>query len=516
MTDPTIKVLLEMRPALDGYAGIPQETRLLYRGLARIDGVKVCGLIQESLRALPPVPATTVPANEKLAISRLVLALESRPTGLRWLLDYLRRRLLVCWLFLLAVLFPGRRVGAAPMFPATGYEEFFWSRLFSKSLLPADFSLMTSAMFRVCRYPWNVFQSVGLWSRFFFRYARYPLLDTRGIGIFIAQTPYPGRVPAGTRLVIRYHDTLPVFMPHAFANMRRHFRVHVNALRSNIRDGAYFVCVSEATRQSLLYLYPEMAANSCTIHNMVSPHYVFADAPASQWVDIVANRVNLAYAGLDAGSAATYRRELARRLGASGPCRYLLMVSSIEPRKNHLTLLAAWQALRQHGDDTLRLVVVGGAGWGNAGILAELLPWAQREALFVLNGVPASELRVLYRLAEVTVCPSLAEGFDFSGVEALCSGGRLVASDIPVHHEVFGDEARYFASHDSAALAEVLARMLSDPASAGDLDREVVARRVGEKYSAGIIVPQWEALLARLSAAGTTANAAVSKGGRSC
>ena len=47
-----MKILLELRPALDGHAGIPQETRLLFRGLARLDGVQVDGLLQSSNQVL--------------------------------------------------------------------------------------------------------------------------------------------------------------------------------------------------------------------------------------------------------------------------------------------------------------------------------------------------------------------------------------------------------------------------------------------------------------------------------
>ncbi|MFZ4759376.1 MAG: hypothetical protein ACOYLX_14545, partial [Burkholderiaceae bacterium] len=45
-----MKILVEMRPAFDGHAGIPQETRLLFRGLSRLDDTRVEGLIQSSNR----------------------------------------------------------------------------------------------------------------------------------------------------------------------------------------------------------------------------------------------------------------------------------------------------------------------------------------------------------------------------------------------------------------------------------------------------------------------------------
>jgi len=46
------RVLLELRPAFDGYAGIPQETRLLFRGLRMLESYEVAGMLQMSLRIL--------------------------------------------------------------------------------------------------------------------------------------------------------------------------------------------------------------------------------------------------------------------------------------------------------------------------------------------------------------------------------------------------------------------------------------------------------------------------------
>src|SRR5271154_960829 len=49
-----LRILLEMRPALEGHAGIPQETRLLFRGLSLLDNVAVEGLLQATERCLAP------------------------------------------------------------------------------------------------------------------------------------------------------------------------------------------------------------------------------------------------------------------------------------------------------------------------------------------------------------------------------------------------------------------------------------------------------------------------------
>src|SRR5882762_5005236 len=80
-----LRILLEMRPALDGHAGIPQATRLLFRGLSMIEGFSVEGLIQSSTHALGKgLPANRLSSNslskdqQLNRLARIVIMLEQR------------------------------------------------------------------------------------------------------------------------------------------------------------------------------------------------------------------------------------------------------------------------------------------------------------------------------------------------------------------------------------------------------------------------------------------------------
>jgi glycosyltransferase involved in cell wall biosynthesis len=120
-------------------------------------------------------------------------------------------------------------------------------------------------------------------------------------------------------------------------------------------------------------------------------------------------------------------------------------------------------------------------------------------ALFVLSGVPAADLRVLYKHAAVTVCPSLAEGFDYSGVESMCSGGITVASDIPVHREVYGDAAEYFERSSSDSLTSALKQVLYGPQAARvQAQLRVRGKEIAPRYAPITILPQWANFLKRV------------------
>jgi glycosyltransferase involved in cell wall biosynthesis len=64
-----------------------------------------------------------------------------------------------------------------------------------------------------------------------------------------------------------------------------------------------------------------------------------------------------------------------RKAIGDGNFRYLLVVSTIEPRKNHARILAAWEVLKAEVDPSLKLVFVGslGSGISNTHPVAEIL-----------------------------------------------------------------------------------------------------------------------------------------------
>ena len=494
-----MKILLEMRPALDGHAGIPQETRLLFRGLNDLAGVSVDGLLQSSTRVLSPgLPArrwgrpsrrSTLSRDEQLnRLARVVVSIQQAPAALLPKRVSHAASLLVSGLSLAA----RRLVGAShelTYFEAEHFRDFIWRQLFAKTLEPRDIDAVVAAGYRVSRTPWGAMHRFGLLSRAMTGSASYPRLDTRGYDLFVAETPYPAQVTSGTRMLVRYHDAIPMLMPHTISDKAYHQASHYRALRANVQAGAYFSCVSESTRSDLLALFPELEARSSTIHNMISEWYFAEHSPPGRVPEILRTRRNMRIEGP--------REPLSCHPDGSAPL-FLLMVSTIEPRKNHLNLLAAWERLRtEQRFAGLRLVIVGALGWESKQIIKKFKPWIERGELLLLEDVPADELRQLYRHAVLTVCPSLYEGFDFSGVEAMRSGGVVAASDIAVHREVYLDAAAFFSPYSAEDMALVMTSLL-DSSSERDRLRHAGAR-VAERYMPKVILPQWATLLQRMA-----------------
>jgi len=188
------------------------------------------------------------------------------------------------------------------------------------------------------------------------------------------------------------------------------------------------ICVSESTRRDLLAFYDVDPSRAVTIHSGLG----ISAAPAPM-------------DGL--------------------PARYLLFVSTIEPRKNLGVLLDAFAKLRASGYDG-SLVVVGKIGWKSK----EIAPRLREPGIVHLDYVDAARLATIYQRAEAFVFPSIYEGFGFPLLEAMSFGVPAIAARSSSLPEVGGDAALYF--DDIDGLLSQLTRVTSDAA----LREELVAR----------------------------------------
>ncbi|MGC9236753.1 MAG: glycosyltransferase family 4 protein [Thiomonas sp.] len=515
-TSAPIEVLLDMRPALDGFYGIPQETRLLFSALAALPDLRVSGLLQMSTRQVKggvSAGATLSEAERVHRYSRTVVSLKGQSaTDWKESVGDWVRAVLHKWALRWGAWTGGGSLGLKD-FETRAFADFIWQQLFARSVPPSERAVVLRCDYKVCSSPWRWMHLAGIERAGVLGASRYPRLDTRGIDVFIAQTPYPGRVSRGTALVVHYHDAIPVLMPHTISDRAFHEASHFHALAANVRDGAYFVCVSETTRRDLLSLFPQAEARAVTIHNMLPSHYYPGEAEPERVPGIVRRYLHdefrpkagtkstrAAYKLAKSFSSESEKSAFYARAFAPG-ARYVLMVSTIEPRKNHLRLIEAWEVLRDRFDPDLKLVLVGHIGWDHQSVLDACLPWIEQGGLFMLHSVPAEALRILYQQATVTACPSVGEGFDFSGAEAMRCGGVVAASDIAVHREVYGDAAVYFDPYDTQSVVQALHSLIyAKDAPARTEALRAAGLEQSARYLPERIVPQWEAFLRGLAA----------------
>jgi glycosyltransferase involved in cell wall biosynthesis len=156
--------------------------------------------------------------------------------------------------------------------------------------------------------------------------------------------------------------------------------------------------------------------------------------------------------------------------------KYILYVGTIEPRKNLLTLVQAYDELLRTTRRREKLVVCGGRGWLDDQVFKMVAELGLSDMIGFTGYVDDADLPALYSQAEVFVYPSLYEGFGLPPLEAMACGTCVVTSDTSSLPEVVGDAGLKVPARDWRALAATLARLLDDPAERGHFEEIGIAR----------------------------------------
>jgi glycosyltransferase involved in cell wall biosynthesis len=180
--------------------------------------------------------------------------------------------------------------------------------------------------------------------------------------------------------------------------------------------------------------------------------------------------------GVDSTFRPAGAHELAAIRDQYSPNRpYLLMVGTLEPRKNHLLALAALARLKAQGFPH-RLVIAGAQGWLFAPVRAKVEALDLAGDVVFPGYVPSADLPRLYAAADCLLMPSLYEGFGFPVLEAMACGTPVVCARASSLPEVAGDAALLAPIHDEEAFTAAIALVLTQPALASALRARGLAR----------------------------------------
>lgn len=158
--------------------------------------------------------------------------------------------------------------------------------------------------------------------------------------------------------------------------------------------------------------------------------------------------------------------------------RYGLFIGSLNPRKNISGAILGFQKFNTARRDDIRLHLVG----GESSIFAALPPALRECRNVVFQGyVSDMEKWTLLKNATFLLLPSFAEGFGLPVLEAMKVGTPVVASDIPVFRELFGDAVEYVDPHSSEDISRGLRAVTEDC----NKRRQLIARgsKLVERFS---------------------------------
>jgi glycosyltransferase involved in cell wall biosynthesis len=236
---------------------------------------------------------------------------------------------------------------------------------------------------------------------------------------------------ARTRSVFTLHDLTALKFPTTHTQLNRRFLQLM--LPHFLRAAEVVIADSYCTQQDALQLYGLSAERVRVVHLGVDEHFKPASAVSTQTVQ---ERYQL-------------------------PDRFILAVSTIEPRKNLIVLLEACRELRQQNPQ-LQLVIAGKRGWHSEPFFERLQVLGLTEQVKLLGFVPDEDLPALYSLAVAFAFPSIYEGFGLPVLEAMACGTPVISSNASSLPEVAGEAAIQIAPTEVRDWMQALEQISND------------------------------------------------------
>ncbi len=141
---------------------------------------------------------------------------------------------------------------------------------------------------------------------------------------------------------------------------------------------------------------------------------------------------------------------------------YFLFVSTLEPRKNIITLIQAFNYLKKHYKIEHQLVLIGQAGWKYQPILEAINQSPYHTEIHHLNYLSDDLVALFYSQAEVFIYPSFYEGFGLPVLEAMTLGTPVITSNTSSLPEITGNAALLINPNQPTELAEAMLKIISD------------------------------------------------------
>lgn len=214
------------------------------------------------------------------------------------------------------------------------------------------------------------------------------------------------------KTLITLHDFVAFFYPESMKTLALYQQKFF--FKNSLKTANQIVCNSKSTAKDLNKLFPFI------------------------------NNVNVIYHGFDKPKIIKkIEHPLLKK-------NFILAVSTIEPRKNYITLLEAYfNYFLSEKKEPYYLVIIGKKGWESESFYKRLEEIQNRtKTVFILENISDQALYNFYQNCAFFCLPSLYEGFGIPVIEALSFSKHLILSDIPVFREIAETYATFLPPND--------------------------------------------------------------------
>jgi len=251
----------------------------------------------------------------------------------------------------------------------------------------------------------------------------------------LVHVQYTAPVACPVPVVVTVHDVSFLEHPEYFSRLR------VAQLRRTVgrtvAHAARILTPSVFSQKRIEQQYPAARGKVTVVPNAVSPHL----------------------RPMDGGQA---RERVRAEFGIRAP--FLLNVGDLQPRKNQIGLIRAFEDLLQANPKLPhRLVLVGQSKWEAPLVRQAAEASRVADRIHFTGYVTDEQLRLLYNACELFVFPSFYEGFGIPILEAMACGCPVACSDRSAMPEVADGAAIFFDPSSTASMTRALQDLVLNP-----------------------------------------------------
>ncbi len=251
---------------------------------------------------------------------------------------------------------------------------------------------------------------------FLFWYLNWPKIDEmlNGVDVLFFPNIIFGAWSKNVKAVFTVHDLSFKRYPETFSWKRRLWHAFINPGKL-CRQTDKIITVSQSSKNDVVDFY----------------------GVDNNKIDVIPNAVSEKFFVMDRNDPKLI--EVKKKYGL--PYKFVLYLGTIEPRKNIIGIIRAYNQLRKISHPELvkcKLVIAGVPGWKKKKIFDEIKRSSYCKDIILTGFISNEDKPALYNLASLFVYPSFFEGFGFPPLEAVNCGVPIIISNISSLPEVIG------------------------------------------------------------------------------
>ena len=273
----------------------------------------------------------------------------------------------------------------------------------------------------------------------------YPKIDSllKEVDVFFSPHIFLSSVSKKCKTITTFHDLSFEKYPKFYSANKNYWHFSMNP-KKQARKADKIIAVSKSTKSDLIEIY------------RINP-----------------DKIKVIYSGINQKSKIKNQKskilEVQKKYNL--PKKYILYLGTLEPRKNIIGLIKAFELLKkkklsshfsQNGSSNIKLVIAGSKGWLYKNIFKMVENSPVKKDIIFTGFIDDEDKPILYSQAELFVYPSFYEGFGFPPLEAMALGTPVVTSNFSSLPEAVGNAAIMINPHNLDELYKAMETVLSN------------------------------------------------------